>query len=96
MNQDQNDFFQAEAAERRQQQTPLANRVCPQALDDYVGQESIIGPGRPLRQSIEVDQLSSLILYGPPGIGKATLPSIIANTSSCALKHRSCAVNFEE
>ncbi len=96
MNQDQNDFFQAEAAKRRQQQSPLANRVCPQATDDYVRQGPIIGPGRPPRRSIEVDQLSSSILFGPPDTGKTTLASIIANTSSCALTHCSCAVDCED
>ena len=84
MNQDPQDLFQAEAAERRQQQSPLANRMRPLTLDDYVGQEHIIGPGRLLRRSIEADQLSSLILYGPPGTGKTTLASVIANTSSSA------------
>ena len=84
MNQDPQDLFQAEAAERRQRQSPLANRMRPQTLDDYVGQEHIIGPGRLLRRSIEADQLSSLILYGPPGTGKTTLASVIANTSSSA------------
>ena len=84
MNQAPHDLFQAEAAERRQQQSPLANRMRPLTLDDYVGQEHIIGPGRLLRRSIEADQLSSLILYGPPGTGKTTLASVIANTSSSA------------
>ena len=84
MNQAPHDLFQAEAAERRQQQSPLANRMRPLTLDDYAGQEHIIGPGRLLRRSIEADQLSSLILYGPPGTGKTTLASVIANTSSSA------------
>ena len=72
MNQDPHDLFQAEDAERGQQQSPLANRMRPLTLDDYVGQEHIIGPGRLRRRSIEADQLSSLILYGPPG---TSLPS---------------------
>ena len=63
---------------------------------DYVGQKPIIGPGWVLRRSIEADPLSSLILYGPPDTGKTTLASLIANTSSSALKHRSCTVDFEE
>ena len=47
-------------------------------LDDYAGQEHILGPGKPLRTQIERDQLTSLILWGPPGVGKTTLAHIIA------------------
>lgn len=82
MNQAPNNLFQAEAAKRHQRQLPLANRTRPLTLDDHVGQEHIIGPGWLLRRSIEADQLSSLIPYGPPGPGKTTLVSVIANTSS--------------
>jgi len=60
---------------------PLADRMRPRTLDQYVGQEHIIGPGRLLRRAIQIDQLSSLIFYGPPGTGKTTLARIIANTT---------------
>lgn len=60
---------------------PLADRMRPRQLDDFVGQERIIGPGRLLRRAISADQLSSLIFYGPPGSGKTTLARIIANTT---------------
>lgn len=70
--------------QRKQQQektAPLAARMRPKSLDDFVGQDAIIGPGRLLRRAIQADQLSSLLLYGPPGTGKTTLAQIIANTT---------------
>ncbi|MCB9245038.1 MAG: replication-associated recombination protein A [Flavobacteriales bacterium] len=60
--------------------TPLAERVRPQKLDDYIGQEHILGPGKPLRKSIESGKIPSMILWGPPGVGKTTLARIMANT----------------
>jgi len=68
-----------EADQRRN--SPLAHRLRPRTLAEYVGQEHILGPGRLLRRSIEADKISSLILYGPPGTGKTTLASVIAQTS---------------
>jgi putative ATPase len=60
---------------------PLADRMRPATLDEYIGQEHIIGPGRLLRRAIQIDQLSSVIFYGPPGTGKTTLARIVANTT---------------
>ena len=54
----------------------------PRTLDEYIGQEHIVGPGRLLRRAIQADQLSSVIFYGPPGTGKTTLARIIANTTA--------------
>ena len=64
-----------------EKESPLANRMRPRTLDEYVGQHHIMGLGRLLRRAIQADQLSSLIFYGPPGTGKTTLAMVIANTT---------------
>jgi putative ATPase len=62
-------------------EAPLAARMRPRTLDEFVGQGAIVGQGRLLRRAIQADQLSSVIFYGPPGTGKTTLAQIIANTT---------------
>ncbi len=59
-------------------QRPLAERMRPRTLDEFVGQEQILGPGKPLRSQIERDDPGSMIFWGPPGVGKTTLAKIIA------------------
>ena len=75
------DIFDVSNINNRQQKKPLAVRMRPRSLDEFVGQDEIIGKGRLLRRAIEADQLSSLIFYGPPGCGKTTLAQIIASTT---------------
>lgn len=60
----------------------LADRIRPRTLDEYFGQEHIVGPGKLLRRAIEADQVSSILLYGPPGTGKTTLANIISNATN--------------
>ncbi len=75
------DLFDLRREKLLEKEQPLAARMRPRILDEFVGQDHIIGPGRLLRRAIQADQLSSLIFYGPPGTGKTTLARIIANTT---------------
>jgi putative ATPase len=75
------DLFAHGRQEQIERESPLANRLRPRTLEEFAGQEHIIGPGRLLRRAIQADQLSSLIFYGPPGTGKTTLAMVIANTT---------------
>ncbi len=71
-----NDLFPAEKSF-----APLADRMRPRSLDDVVGQQHLLGPGKPLRQAIEAGKLHSMIFWGPPGTGKTTLARLIAQYS---------------
>ncbi|WP_417689079.1 replication-associated recombination protein A [Pseudidiomarina sp.] len=72
---------------------PLAARMRPLTLDDYVGQEQLLGPGKPLRDAIERGQLHSMILWGPPGTGKTTLAEIIAQSGAAAIERVSAVTS---
>ncbi len=75
------DLFKEAARRHLSARAPLADRMRPRTLDEFVGQEHILGPGKLLRRAIEADRVTSLIFYGPPGSGKTTLARIIANTT---------------
>ena len=72
---------------------PLADRVRPRTLDEILGQEEVLGPGRPLRRAIEQDQLRSLILWGPPGSGKTTLAHVIRRTTKAHFEAMSAVLS---
>ena len=83
------DLFADAARERMHQVAPLALRLRPRTLDDFVGQEQVLGEGSALRLAIAEDRVGSMILFGPPGSGKTTLARIVAETTGAAFEELS-------
>ncbi|GGY05409.1 recombinase RarA [Litchfieldella qijiaojingensis] len=78
--------------QQSQDSAPLAFRMRPRRLADYVGQQALVGPGKPLRRMAETATVRSMILWGPPGVGKTTLAEILANESGAELEHMSAVM----
>lgn len=86
------DLFDYMRASTQEQESPLASRMRPTALDEVVGQKHIIGKDKLLYRAIKADQLGSIIFYGPPGTGKTTLAKVIANTTSASFRQINATV----
>jgi len=86
------DLFAVAAEQQRRARAPLAARLRPRTIDDVVGQDHLVGPGKPLRRLVETDRLTSALLWGPPGTGKTTLALAVAGSTDRAFEQLS-AVN---
>ncbi len=78
-----NDLFSQESAERHAAHAPLAEQLRPTTLDEVIGQQHLLGPGKPLRLAFDAGQAHSMILWGPPGVGKTTLARLTAHAFAC-------------
>src|SRR5512143_2926770 len=77
----QRELFERKEKELFKREAPLADRMRPRSLEEFVGQDHLLGQGKVLREAVESDHLPSMILWGPPGSGKTTLAMIIATTT---------------
>ena len=82
------DLFDHAMQERMKSEAPLAARMRPRTLEEYIGQEHIVGEGKLLRRLLKADRLGSVIFYGPPGTGKTTLARLLARESSSQFRQR--------
>ncbi|MGB3057879.1 MAG: AAA family ATPase, partial [Candidatus Omnitrophota bacterium] len=89
------DLFERE--NKKDKAGPLPVRMCPHRLEDFYGQEHIVGEGKLLRRAIEADRISSVIFYGPPGTGKTALAMIISNkTGARFVRQNAVSSNVKE
>ena len=79
-------LFANQEENNRLQAQPLASRMRPRNLDEFVGQEHFLGEGKLLWRLIQADRLTAVIFYGPPGTGKTTLAHLLASATSCSFK----------
>src|SRR5690554_7728080 len=75
---------------------PLAARMRPESLEDYVGQAHLVGPGKPLRRAVEQGQLHSMILWEPPGVGKTTFARLLASVGNLSFETVSAVLSGVE
>ncbi|HET9452479.1 MAG TPA: AAA family ATPase, partial [Aggregicoccus sp.] len=87
------DLFDHAGQKEQEATAPLAERMRPTTLDDFVGQEHLTGEGRFLRRAITQDQVPSLILWGPPGTGKTTLARVIAQSTGASFESISAVLS---
>src|SRR6516162_3440721 len=80
------DLFHATHEANLRRALPLAARMRPRSLDEFVGQEHFLGPGKLLRRLLAADRLGSLIFHGPPGCGKTSLAHVVAHTTACRFR----------
>ncbi len=87
------DLFTNNLEKKLKSEAPLAERMRPQTLDDFVGQRAVVGEGKLLREAIEQDEIPSMIFWGPPGVGKSTLARVIANLTKSRFEQLSAVTS---